>query len=57
MSTPSVPAALSETGALTESDPGRTPLDSVPVASVSFTMTAGVSFAVCLTGSTTRLPQ
>ncbi|MDK0523510.1 MULTISPECIES: hypothetical protein [unclassified Streptomyces] len=57
MSTASIPAVLSETGALSESDPGRAPLDTVPVASVTFTMTACVDISVCLTGSTTQLPQ
>ncbi|MFF9570063.1 hypothetical protein [Streptomyces sp. NPDC014685] len=57
MSTASIPAVLSEAGVLSESDPGRAPLDTVPVASVTFTMTACVDISVCLTGSTTQLPQ
>ncbi|MFF4077973.1 hypothetical protein ACFYZN_01055 [Streptomyces sp. NPDC001777] len=57
MSTASIPAVLSETGALSESDPGRAPLDTVPVTSVTFTMTACVDISVCLAGSTTQLPQ
>ncbi|MBQ1115577.1 hypothetical protein ACH4MN_16110 [Streptomyces anulatus] len=57
MSTASTPAVLSETGALSESDPGRAPLDTVPVASVTFTMSACVGISVCLTGSTIELPQ
>ncbi|MFH9395256.1 hypothetical protein [Streptomyces sp. NPDC017413] len=57
MSTASIPAVLSETGALSESDPGRAPMDTVPVASVTFTMSACVGISVCLTGSTIQLPQ
>ncbi|MER7855530.1 MULTISPECIES: hypothetical protein [Streptomyces] len=57
MSTASIPAVLSGTGALTESDRGRGPLDTVPVTSVTVTMTACVGISVCLTGSTIELPQ
>ncbi|MFD8060132.1 hypothetical protein ACFXA0_11195 [Streptomyces cyaneofuscatus] len=57
MSTASTPTVLSETGALSESDRGRAPLDTVPVASVTVTMTACVGISVCLTGSTIELPQ
>lgn len=57
LSTASIPAVLSETGALSESDSGRAPLDTVPVASVTFTMSACVGISVCLTGSTIELPQ
>ncbi|MBT1100514.1 hypothetical protein OH797_04085 [Streptomyces anulatus] len=57
MNTASIPAVLSETGALSESDHGRAPLDTVPVASVTFTMTACVQVSVCLTGSVIQLPQ
>ncbi|MEU8666504.1 MULTISPECIES: hypothetical protein [Streptomyces] len=57
MNTASIPAVLSETGALSESDHGRAPLDTVPVASVTFTMTACVEVSVCLTGSVIQLPQ
>ncbi|MCX4487222.1 hypothetical protein OG890_25400 [Streptomyces anulatus] len=57
MSTALIPAVLSETGALSESDSGRAPLDTVPVASVTFTMSACVGISVCLTGSTIELPQ
>ncbi|MFD8714485.1 hypothetical protein [Streptomyces anulatus] len=57
MNTASIPAVLSETGALSESDHGRAPLDTAPVASVTFTMTACVQVSVCLTGSVIQLPQ
>ncbi|MET9055581.1 hypothetical protein ABZW50_30980 [Streptomyces bacillaris] len=57
LSTASIPAVLSGTGALTESDRGRGPLDTVPVTSVTVTMTACVGISVCLTGSTIELPQ
>ncbi|WP_179890715.1 MULTISPECIES: hypothetical protein [Streptomyces] len=57
MNTASIPAVLSETGALSESDHGRAPLNTAPVASVTFTMTAGVQVSVCLTGSVIQLPQ
>ncbi|MFI5656085.1 hypothetical protein ACIA71_33285 [Streptomyces anulatus] len=57
MSTASIPAVLSGTGVLSESDTGRAPLDTVPVASVTFTMSACVGISVCLTGSTIELPQ